>query len=190
MGTAKQKFALEEARRVAAEISVWLGGTCERLQVAGSVRRNKPLVGDVELLVIPRNDISPTEGEFFATEQNQVNLRVLELLRDGQLALRVKKDGTVANGEQVKLLRHVPSGMPVDLFIATEDSWFSSLVCRTGGKDSNARIATLAKRMGWRWQMNGPGFRRLADNHIQPVSCERDVFEFVGLPYREPQERD
>ncbi|MDE2021280.1 MAG: hypothetical protein KGJ13_13170, partial [Patescibacteria group bacterium] len=80
------------------------------------------------------------------------------------------------------------SGIPVDFFSTAESSWFNYLVCRTGGADNNCQIALAANRKGWKWNPYGAGF---TDQHGQmvPARQERDVFELVGLPYRDPWDR-
>lgn len=112
-------------------------------------------------------------------------------LQAGWLAKRTNKDGGVAWGAKNKLAVHVPTGVPVDLFAATAENWFNYLVCRTGPGESNIRIAAAAKTRGWKWTPYGAGFARPMGlgEAIHPVESEREVFEFVGLEYREPWER-
>jgi DNA polymerase/3'-5' exonuclease PolX len=53
--TAKQKIPLAQARQLAQELAtIHLRPACERIEVAGSVRRGKSEVSDVELVAIPR----------------------------------------------------------------------------------------------------------------------------------------
>jgi DNA polymerase/3'-5' exonuclease PolX len=86
-------------------------------------------------------------------------------------------------------MRHVASGIPVDLFAATEENWFNYLVCRTGPAELNQRIAGEAKRIGWKWHPYGLGFTALDNGQESRVECEQDVFDFVGIPYAEPEDR-
>ena len=44
---------LEKARDIAEKIEAVLESSCERIMIAGSIRRRKPDVGDIELLCIP-----------------------------------------------------------------------------------------------------------------------------------------
>jgi DNA polymerase/3'-5' exonuclease PolX len=79
----------------------------------------------------------------------------------------------------------------VDLFTATRENFFNYLVCRTGGEESNIRVASAAIARGWKWNPYGNGFSRvvgLGSEH-HDVTSEREVFEFVGLPYLEPWKR-
>jgi DNA polymerase/3'-5' exonuclease PolX len=78
--------------------------------------------------------------------------------------------------------------MPVDFFATIDTSWYNYLVCRTGSKESNMRIAQAAQDKGWRWNPYGAGFSG-PNGQTHQVTDERDVFEFVGLPYRDPWDR-
>jgi DNA polymerase/3'-5' exonuclease PolX len=62
-----------------------------------------------------------------------------------------------------------------------------SLVVRTGGAETNKRIATEALRKDWRWHAYGRGFTT-PDGEIICYS-EQEVFKAMGLPYLEPWER-
>ena len=45
---------LEKAKAIAEELKSLLEPACEKMVIAGSIRRQKPEVGDIELLCIPR----------------------------------------------------------------------------------------------------------------------------------------
>ena len=45
---------VEQARALAAEVADLLRGSCMRLEITGSIRRDRPDVGDLELVAIPR----------------------------------------------------------------------------------------------------------------------------------------
>src|SRR5438105_60329 len=51
----KMQRTLAEAERIAAAIVADLAPSCARIQVAGSVRRRKELVGDIEIVAVPRH---------------------------------------------------------------------------------------------------------------------------------------
>lgn len=89
-----------------------------------------------------------------------------------------------------KLAIHAASGISVDFFATTEKCWWNSMVVRTGGKQSNLNITTAAQRQGYSFEAYGSGFRKLGhpEEHY-PTTSEADVFEFVGLPYLKPEDR-
>lgn len=190
----KPKYPRAEAVAVAKALCDVLKPLCERLIVAGSLRRRRAEVGDVEILYVPklRTVEVPAEDMFEAPRTalvDEVDAQLDWFLENGVIRQRLNINGSVAWGEKNKLAVHVASEMPVDFFMATEANWFNYLVCRTGGQESNVRIASAAKARGWQWNPYGEGFTRLTGGVNYAVRSERDVFEFVGLPYQEPWER-
>jgi len=85
-------------------------------------------------------------------------------------------------------MMHLPSGMGVDIFSTDEECWWVALVIRTGGEKTNKQIAMAAIRKGWHLKAYGSGFATPDGNVI--CKSERDVFELVGLAYKEPWERE
>ena len=165
---------------------------CERLVVAGSLRRKKPDVGDIELVYISK--VESYRADFFESCIVQSADDVLaKLIDSGVIAMRPNIDGRFSWGPKNKLAIHCASGIPIDFFSTTQGNWWNYLVCRTGPKESNIRIATAAEALGWRWNPYGSGFSRggalagPAKSH--DVASEREVFDFVGLPYLQPHER-
>lgn len=189
----KRKYPRVEAIAVAKELCDALKPHCERLIVAGSLRRRRMEVGDVEILYIPklRPVEIPAEDFFQAARVGQLDdaeARLDWLLEQGVIAQRRNVRGATTWGAKNKLAVHVASGIPVDFFASSEASWFNYLVCRTGGAETNVRIASAAKAKGWQWNPYRAGFSRDGEPEFFAKS-EQDVFEFVGLPYREPWER-
>lgn len=186
--TAKLKFPAADAQAVADEIVSALAESCERITVAGSLRRGKPYVGDVEILYIPKQGEARGD-ELFALPRNLANLAIADLEQRFVLLRRQNVNGSEMFGDRNKLMRHTLSGIPVDLFSTTAEAWFNYLVCRTGGAESNTRIASRAKERGYQWNPYSCGFTDLNDGRVFPMASEQDVFAFVGLAYEEPEVR-
>lgn len=188
----KPKFPAATALAVASELCAVLRPATDRLIVAGSLRRRKPMVGDVEILFIPKL-FEVQDGLFDVVVRSAADEVLQKLINDGRLAMRTNVNGSTMWGTKNKLAVHVASGVPVDLFTATAENWFNYLVCRTGPADSNTRICMAAQARAWKWNPYGAGFSREAfatgPEAEYKVTSERDVFEFVGLPYAEPWER-
>lgn len=168
---------LEKAKAIAEKIKAILEPVCERIVIAGSIRRRKPEVGDIELLCIPK----------YVAGVDQLDKEIGALFMQRILGFRRNKLGRAVYGPKNKLLRHVESGIGVDIFSTTKECWPVALVIRTGPKESNMAIAIAAQRKGWRLRPYGSGF----DTWDGVVRChsEREVFEAVGLPYQRPEER-
>ena len=186
----KARFAHAAALAVAESLIAALAPGCERIEIAGSLRRRKATVGDVELLYIPRRGEAVAPGEMLASPCDFSSIAIAGLEATGRLVRRLKATGAETFGERNKLMLDVASGIPVDLFATDAASWFNYLVCRTGGAESNVEIAKRAKARGYRWNPYGAGFTRLSDGEVFAMSSEAEVFAFVRLPYREPWERE
>lgn len=172
---------------VAKELCDLLKPDCQRLIVAGSLRRKKAEVGDVEVLFVPK--MLKRAIDFWNMEDYPLTDLVFErMVLKGIIERRPKVDGTFTWGKEIKLARHVKSGIPVDFFAARQDNWFSMLVCRTGSGRSNIAICQAAQRKGWKWTFT-QGFRNEV-GRIVPVESEEDVFRLVGLKYLHPWERE
>lgn len=183
----KTRFPRAAAIAVAKELCDALKPVTTALIVAGSLRRRKLDVGDVEILYISKTGSAP-DGLFDVVETNLVDEVLASLLQRCVLAKRTNEKGSEMWGPKNKFAVHVASGIPVDLFTATAENWFNYLVCRTGGKDSNTRIAAAAQAKRWQWNPYGPGFTDENGNLVK-VETEQDVFRLAGLPYLEPWQR-
>lgn len=168
---------LERAKAIAEELKALLEPSCEKVVVAGSIRRRKSEVGDIELLCVPKYD-----GGI-----DQLDREIGALVVQRILGFRRNKLGSRVYGPKNKLMIHVPSGIGVDIFSTDEECWPVALVVRTGGEKTNKQIAMAAIRKGWHWHAYGRGFTTPDGEVI--CHSEREVFEFVGLAYREPWER-
>ena len=183
----KKRYERATAMLVAAEICRELKPFCARLIVAGSLRRRKAMVGDVEIVFVPK--FTEVADTLFETKQENMAAMAIARLKDtGILTERIGAAGSTSWGPKNKLAVHVASRMPVDLFETSEPCWFNYLTCRTGGAESNVAVASAAQRLGLKWNPYDVGFTR-ADGSKIHVTSERHVFEIVGLPYKEPWER-
>lgn len=191
----KQRWPIADALRAAQELCEMLDPVCERLIIAGSIRRKRPDVGDIELVYVPKFCIAPDISDLFSTKtHNMADTVIAGMEKARTLSRRVNVLGKTAFGEKIKLMVHPESGIPVDLFATTIESWWNYLVCRTGPADSNTRICVAAQQRGWKWAPYSPGFTRYVtgeDGEIETraMDSEQAVFEFVGLPYFEPEDR-
>ena len=145
----KTKFPRAEALKVAKLLCVSMTDITDRMIVAGSLRRRKLEVGDVEILFIPK--MATLADDFFTAKSvSLVDLMLDWIISEGVLSKRKNVNGSVMWGAKNKLSVHVASGIPVDLFTATAENWFNYLVCRTGSAESNMAICNAAIARGWK----------------------------------------
>lgn len=155
---------LEKAQKMAEAVIKRLEPYCQRIEVAGSIRRHKPTVNDIDIVLIP-SDPWNLEHE------------VLSLARPFMPKL---------SGEKLKRFSY--NGTQVDLYFATPQTWATLLLIRTGSKESNIRLATLAKKRGWHLAASGDGLFNEKGERVAGDS-EESIFRALGLPYQEPEER-
>lgn len=155
---------LERAKKIANEVVLRLAPYCSRIEVAGSIRRRKPLVHDADIVVIP-SDPWNLEHE------------ILGLARPFRPQL---------SGEKLKRFNY--NGVQVDLYYATEDTWATLLLIRTGSAEFNRILATRALEKGLHLKANGQGIVR--GSEIVVNNSEEDILKILGFPYLEPWERE
>ena len=169
---------LQKAKAIAEELKGLLAPDCERITIAGSIRRQKPDVGDIEFLCIPK----------YSNGVDQLDSEIGALVVQRVLGFRLNKLGSRVYGPKNKLMLHIPSGIGADIFSTDFECWPVALVVRTGGERTNKEIASRAIERGMRFHAYGSGFTR-ADGSELVCKSEEDVFRAVGLRYLEPWER-
>lgn len=183
----KKKFDAEDAVPVALELMAALKPFCERIEIAGSLRRCKTTVGDIELLFIPRKE--DRQADMFTTEPVDLAAEFISgLLARGEIIKRPSETGVVTWGKLNKLAEHVASGIPVDFFATTEENWWVSLVIRTGSKETNLKLTTGAQKQSATLNAYGCGVT-WSDGVVTPATSEEHVFQLCGVKYAEPNAR-
>ena len=158
---------LAQAEKLAAELVSELGPVCHRIDIAGSIRRRVPEVKDIDLVIIPGDG----QGLF------------------GNLDTRLRQMGCQFGGPKIRRL--VYKGALVDIYIATPETWYTLLLIRTGSKEHNIWLTTLAKGMGLTLHADGRGLlpRGVMGPRLAGES-EESFFAVLRLPYRTPQQRE
>jgi len=183
----KEKIDSAKVWPVANEILKMLKPFCERIEIAGSLRRGKAQVSDIEVLYVPK--FENRQLDMFTTEPfNLAEDQIGKALRDGVFKKRPNEKGFFAWGAKNKLGIHVPSGIPVDLFATENENWFVSLVIRTGSKETNLKLTMGANDLGCTLNAYGCGVTR-RDGTVFPANSEQEVFALCGVKYLEPKDR-
>lgn len=161
--------------------------------VAGSLRRRKAEVGDLEILFLPKleQSLSLKQGDLLsatpATLVDVASEQIDHLVSSGIIRKRNNSLGSEIWGGKNKLARHIASGIPVDFFTTSAAGWWSLVVCRTGGKRNNIDLATAAQKKFWRWSPY-EGFWDREGKMIRAES-EEDVYRLLGQPWLDPWKR-
>jgi len=185
------RHSLSEVAKVANLIRYQLGPFTDRIEIVGSVRRRRPFPKDVEVLFIPKYRVK-TSDLFSAKASTMDDLVDAELARwiaDGRIRHRHSVIGSPTWGKENKYAVHSETDIAINFFATTHDNWWNALVMRTGGKQNNINISSAARRRGWTFEACGSGLSSLRGLPHHQTTSERDVFEFVGLEYLEPENR-
>lgn len=184
----KVKFPRQRALEIAGQIIAQLTPVTCRIEIAGSLRRGKEHVGDIELLFIPKIKWEK-DGLFDEKAVDMAAAEIESLFDSGLIGKRLNVAGyTSAWGPKNKLAVHIPSGIPIDFFSTTPENWFVSLVIRTGSKETNLKLTTGAQARGGTLHAYGDGVTDRLGNKLTCIS-EEDVFRCCGVPYLQPHQR-
>jgi DNA polymerase/3'-5' exonuclease PolX len=169
------------AERLARNIAMSLSPACDRIQVAGSVRRGKVEVKDIEIVAIPL--FEPTLN-LFGEEANLVsklNSLLVVLIQEGRLAwdMEVRR-----NGDRHKRLKIPRYDMVLDLFIANKDNWGNILTIRTGDHEFSKILMTSRQQGGCMpWTLRQEKGYLWRGESI--VSCQSEEAYFAALGIEE-----
>lgn len=180
MSTAKTKMSLLRAQQLAAALIADLEPGCDRIEVAGSIRRRRPEVGDLEIVAIPKPRLNLL-GEPDGTHLDGI----LEgLQKRGQLT-RIK------GGDKYKQFAvAAPACCHIDLFLTTADQWGLILLIRTGPESFSRQVVTQKSKGGLLPDdLRVSNGRLWRGDEILPTLEESDVFRAAGLAWLEPWKR-
>lgn len=191
--SSKIKHPRAKALEVAREITAAFRAHCEpeRFIFAGSLRRLKPEVGDIEVVYVPTVQMLPDPNDLLGNPVPTMafDLQLADWLRSGVISKRVGEKGGTAWGEFNKLAVHTASGIGIDFFQANKRNFWTLLVCRTGSAESNMRVCQAAEARGMKWNP----YRGFEDRYTKELlyvpESEEAVFRHVGLPYLQPKDR-
>ncbi len=164
-GPGAARRAIEEVYPVAHSIVRALreGAGADRVEVAGSFRRARETVGDLDILVTSKDP-----GKVFETFTAQP--LVAEVKMRGET-----KETVVLSG-----------GLQVDLRVVKPEEFGAALQYFTGSKDHNVRLRSLAREQGLK--INEYGVFR-GDERIGGQT-EEEVYATLGLPWIPPELRE
>jgi DNA polymerase/3'-5' exonuclease PolX len=193
----KTRVPLALAVAIAEEVRALLAPACERLEVAGSIRRKRPDVADVELVAVPKT--APARLDLFGTavgERDLLHERCERLLEAGTLAHRLGGDGKRAFGPRFKRLRYrgLAGALPLDLFsVRAPAQWGAIFAIRTGSAGfTNRLVASRVRFPGWGLLPAGLREREgalWAGGSLLETPEEDDFFAALGLEWLPPEQR-
>jgi hypothetical protein len=192
----RPKIELDKAKKLADSLVFQLEDYCEKIYVAGSIRRLKPEVKDIELVVLPKK-FSPTDFSLFGgvAQPAQVSPAFRRTVESFGNVIKGKPDGKYMQIEMPRIV--------LDLFMPSRVDFYRQFAIRTGSADYSARvIAGGWKRKGWCGTPDG--LRLITDceeknstwkcvnpnPQLPPVwESEREFFDWLEVKWVAPEKR-
>lgn len=159
-GFQKGRIPLKDAQRLAEHFQNQLHQIAERVAITGSVLRKAPVVGDVDLLILPK-DLDQT--------------------------LRALADEDFKGDDRIQ--RKVFGNILVEIYIAHREKELGALKLYTTGDISFVRnMREAARDFGLELTPYGLYVRESHEPFLESP-YERDYFETLGLPWTPPDQR-
>lgn len=196
------RIPLADARFVAATALEVLAPACERIEIAGSVRRGANTCGDVEVVCIPKLGEPGRDlfGEAIGEPPDELHDLCDALRASGRMIPRLNKLGRESWGRKLKWMFFYPNAgnwkwpeaMALDVYACDAETWGATLAIRTGPADFSHRLVTPKAAGGYcpaPLQFKGWRIVERASGEPLPTPEEADVFEALGMDWIEPGER-
>lgn len=189
---------LKRAREIAEQLREELAPFCERIEVAGSIRREKKEVGDIELLVIPKQKPwSPPSAGLFG-EQEKKPLALNTPIKEYIQAVE-KYEAIRGSASGLYTARRIPLEEPdehtgrlmikLDLFVAFPGNWGTQLAIRTGSAEFSHRIlATGWVKQGYSSEHGFLFWGKQKEPTL--VREEKELFRMINTKFVEPKNRN
>jgi len=180
MSTTEHKIPLAVAKNVADRFMKYLAPYIIKGSIAGSVRREVEYVGDVEVVVVARDEFSM--GQAFP---------------EGY-------PGLVVNGTRLKRFKYPDKGIQIELYITNINDYGRILAIRIGSSAYSHHLAVRWGRIGWAGTPDGLRRKSECDHKstwkikpeyklcptLPPVfDTEEKFFAFLGIEYIHPKAR-
>lgn len=177
------KIDLIEAESIANKVLKHISPTMERVEIAGSIRRRKEIVGDIEICGVPsdREKLVKMLGE------------IGQHIKPGVPGVVPWEPKTTAKYLRLRL----PEGMNMDVFLATPENWGGIFMMRTGsgaGPDGNS-FNGFVPAMFQRWKKLSGGGRMTDCMPTMPtgeqlwIPEEQDFFDLLEMDFVPPEKR-
>lgn len=170
-GRVRINVADEEAQKLVAYIAT-AGQAVESVTPAGSLRRGRETIGDIDLLVTMR------PGHDKQKDIDSVAAYVLKYPE-------IKQE--LAHGEN-KVSFILGEGLQVDVRLLEKKSFGAALMYFTGSKAHNVALRGRANDMGW--TLNEYALTTLKGGKVVASKTEEEIYSKLKLAYIEPELRE
>ena len=166
MRHAGDRVLIDLAADLAADIVAALSPLAGRCTYAGSLRRCRETIGDVDVLATAGD-----AGELMAA------FAALPFVTE-----------VIAHGEKKTSVRTDRGGLQADLRVVPEEAWGAALQYFTGSKAHNVRTREIAIRAGLK--LSEYGLHSVETGDLVVSATEEEVYARLGLPWIPPPLRE
>ena len=171
-------MTLSFADKCVEKLLPWLRGISVKAEVAGSVRRRRPEVNDLDFVCVPTLKVArDLMGDVLQLE-DQTAVAIRERIRADAWA--PIKDGPF-------YFQWIAKGVQVDVWLVDPPTFISNLICRTGSKEHNILIADRARKQGKEWRSTKGIYCR---GELMRLETESEFYHALNLPLIAPEERE
>jgi len=139
----------------------------KKIIAAGSIRRMKETIGDLDILIISNNPMPVMD--YFVSMPNVFQI--------------------IAHGETKSAIR-LKNGLDVDLRVVAEESFGAALNYFTGSKNHEIHLREIAMKKNYK--LNEYGLFKIKNNKEIKIAgkTEKEIYQALGLDYIEPEMRE
>jgi DNA polymerase (family X) len=169
------RFKLDDVDEAAQKLMAYISRMdkiVESVTPAGSLRRGKETIGDLDLLVTMR------AGHDKQKDVDEVAAHILKY---------PGIDQTLAHGEN-KVSVILGNGLQVDVRLLEKECFGAALLYFTGSKEHNVVLRGRARDMGW--TLNEYALTTLKGGRFVAGKTEKDIYDKLRLDYVEPELRE
>ena len=162
------RFLLSFGQKTAEELIPFLaeGGGLEKIEAAGSLRRGKETIGDLDLLVTGPGAANALE----------------------RFANHPKAHSVLGKGENKASIQYGLEGLQVDLRALAHESYGAAMQYFTGSKEHNIVLRSRAQKLGL--TLNEYGLFRVEGNQRVAGETEEGIYEALGMRWIPPELRE
>jgi len=172
-----QNLERSEVEPLAFKVLTTIEPMCQRVQIAGSIRRFRPLINDIDVVLEPR-PVSVNLDSW---------LQIIKTIRHEFDAVTAQQGPKIARFHIPFASKKGRGHVQLDLYRASPETYGILLLVRTGSREYNISLCNLAIQRGMRLEYS----RGLIKNgNVIAARTEEEVFAALGLPFVPPRNRE
>jgi len=174
--TKESSFSCAQGMLYYMAVKIAIGQYCERIEIAGSVRRKQATCHDLDIVIIPKPDCMDRIKNLCLSHHPPALFGGADIPdpKWGEKLASFSWDGYVQ----------------VDLYFCDITTFPVIYLIRTGSKEHNIKLTTLAKSKGMLLAAEGYLYADRLKQRTIHVNSEADVLYALGLAYIEPEKRE